>query len=226
MRSAIQRRLSYANVAATLALVFSMTGGALAAKHYLINSVKQISPKVLRQLKGRTGSNGRNGANGANGAPGTPGAAGTAGAQGVQGPAGPGASQLDVNLPAFTSSSFSNVGSADGITLEAKCEEDAGTHEVTFKMNYTSAASMTLVQTESESLNGAPTATTRNSSFTEPAASTPQFWSQLEAEQGKTSIDRFDGEYLSPKLMYSESYVARGGPSGSCEAAIGFIPAS
>ena len=37
-------RLTYANVAATLALVFSMTGGALAAKHYLINSTRQINP--------------------------------------------------------------------------------------------------------------------------------------------------------------------------------------
>jgi hypothetical protein len=46
-----RKRLTYANVAATLALVFSMTGGALAAKHYLINSTGQINPKVLKKLK-------------------------------------------------------------------------------------------------------------------------------------------------------------------------------
>jgi len=48
----MRRRFSYANVAATLALVFSMSGGALAANHYLINSTKQIKPSVLKKLKG------------------------------------------------------------------------------------------------------------------------------------------------------------------------------
>jgi hypothetical protein len=81
MLSAIRKRLTYANVAMTLALVFAMTGGAYAAKHYLITSTKQISPKVLKSLKG---------ANGKIGAPGPAGAAGsgTAGAQGPTGPAG------------------------------------------------------------------------------------------------------------------------------------------
>jgi hypothetical protein len=68
--------LTYANVAMTLALVFAMTGGAYAAKHYLITSTKQISPKVLKALKG------------ANGANGTAGLAGPAGPGGPQGPAG------------------------------------------------------------------------------------------------------------------------------------------
>jgi hypothetical protein len=45
--NSIRRRLSYANVVATLALVFAMSGGALAASHYLVNSTKQINPKVL-----------------------------------------------------------------------------------------------------------------------------------------------------------------------------------
>jgi hypothetical protein len=84
MFSAIQRRLTYANVAATLALVFSMTGGALAAKHYLVNSTKQINPKVLKKLKGQNGKTGPTGPAGAAGAPGTP------GTPGAQGPAGPG----------------------------------------------------------------------------------------------------------------------------------------
>jgi hypothetical protein len=70
------RHLSYANVAATLALVFSMSGGALAAKHYLINSASQINPKLLKQLRGRTG---------ARGAPGLAGAAGPRGPEGQQG---------------------------------------------------------------------------------------------------------------------------------------------
>jgi hypothetical protein len=78
----IRRHLSYANVVATLALVFAMSGGALAASHYLINSTKQINPKVLKKLTGKTGAAG---ATGATGAPGATGPAGPKGAQGVPG---------------------------------------------------------------------------------------------------------------------------------------------
>jgi hypothetical protein len=81
----MRRRFSYANVAATLALVLSMSGGALAAKHYLINSTKQINPKVLKKLKGKSGPKGLNGLNGA---PGATGAQGPAGKEGPPGAAG------------------------------------------------------------------------------------------------------------------------------------------
>jgi Collagen triple helix repeat (20 copies) len=81
MFSSIRKRLTYANVAMTLALVFAMSGGAYAAKHYLITSTKQISPKVLKQLKG---------AKGATGAAGAAGAAGAQGAQGLKGETGKG----------------------------------------------------------------------------------------------------------------------------------------
>ena len=79
MGSSKRKHLSYANVVATLALLFAMSGGALAVKHYVINSTKQINPKVLRALKGK---------NGANGAPGPVGAIGPQGPRGLQGPAG------------------------------------------------------------------------------------------------------------------------------------------
>jgi hypothetical protein len=74
MNSSVRRHLSYANVTATLALVFAMSGGALAAKHYLINSTGQINPKVLKKLRGRRG---------------LPGITGIDGATGPSGPAGP-----------------------------------------------------------------------------------------------------------------------------------------
>lgn len=223
MFSSPRRYLSYANVTATLALVFAMSGGALAATHYLIKSKKQISPKVLKQLKGNKGATGKTGATGA---PGPAGQAGAPGAAGKEGPQGPGASQISINLPASTSASFSKLGSVGGIALEAKCEENAGTHSVVLDVDYTSAAPMTLIQTESQALNSSPTTLTDVSSFTVTAASTPEFWVAVEAEEGKTSIERFSGNYLSPKLIYSEGYVAHGGPSGSCQGAISFIPAS
>jgi hypothetical protein len=84
----MRRHLSYANVAATLALVFAMSGGAMAANSYLINSTKQINPKVLKKLKGNAGKAGTNGAAGANGAPGATGLAGTSGAAGAKGETG------------------------------------------------------------------------------------------------------------------------------------------
>jgi hypothetical protein len=46
----MRRYLSYANITATLALVFAMSGGALAAKHYLVTKTNQISPKVLKSF--------------------------------------------------------------------------------------------------------------------------------------------------------------------------------
>jgi hypothetical protein len=72
----IRSRLTYTNVAVTLALFFAISGGAMAAGHYLITSTKQISPKVLKALKGAAGPSG------------APGAAGVTGAQGPAGPAG------------------------------------------------------------------------------------------------------------------------------------------
>jgi hypothetical protein len=78
----MRRHLTYSNLAATLALLFAMTGSAIAAKHYLISSTAQISPKVLKKLRGhpgpagKQGPQGKEGAAGRQGAPGTPGLAG------------------------------------------------------------------------------------------------------------------------------------------------------
>jgi hypothetical protein len=89
MFSRIRKRFTYANVTATLALFFAMTGGALAASHYLITSTKQIKPSVLSSLKGKAGAAGANGVNGANGAAGEKGAQGPQGNPGGTGEKGP-----------------------------------------------------------------------------------------------------------------------------------------
>jgi hypothetical protein len=86
MLATIRRRITFANVAMTVVLVFAMSGGAYAAGKYLITSTKQISPKVLKSLQGKAGKDGAPGASGAAGP------VGPAGAVGPQGPAGaPGA---------------------------------------------------------------------------------------------------------------------------------------
>jgi hypothetical protein len=85
MLSAIRRRVTFANVAMTVALVFAMSGGAFAAGKFLITSTKQIKPSVLASLKGKAGAAG---ANGAQGPAGPAGATGLAGATGPAGAAG------------------------------------------------------------------------------------------------------------------------------------------
>jgi hypothetical protein len=83
MFSWIGKRLSIANAAVVVAVVFAMSGGAYAASKIVISSIKQISPKVVKQLKGK---------NGTNGAPGLAGPAGPTGPQGAEGKEGkPGA---------------------------------------------------------------------------------------------------------------------------------------
>ncbi len=86
MFSRVRRRITYTNVAMTLALVFAMSSGAYAAGKYLITSTKQIKPSVLAQLKGKSG---KNGAAGATGPAGPAGPAGATGAKGETGTAGP-----------------------------------------------------------------------------------------------------------------------------------------
>jgi Collagen triple helix repeat (20 copies) len=90
MFSAIRRRIRFspAMVIAGLALVFAMTGGAYAAKKYLITSTKQISPSVLKQLQGKAGAPGVAGVQGPAGSAGPVGTGGAAGAKGETGPAG------------------------------------------------------------------------------------------------------------------------------------------
>jgi hypothetical protein len=88
MFSMIRKRVTYANVVVTVALVFAMTGGAYAAKHYLISSTKQISPSVLKELAGKTGAVGKEGPAGKNGTNGSTGAPGPQGLQGLEGKAG------------------------------------------------------------------------------------------------------------------------------------------
>jgi hypothetical protein len=73
MRSNNRRRFSFGltQVAVVMALVFAMAGGAFAAGHYLITSVRQISPNVVKALRGHRGARGKTGAAGAGGRNGT-----------------------------------------------------------------------------------------------------------------------------------------------------------
>jgi hypothetical protein len=130
---AMRPRLTYANVVATLALVFAMSGGALAAKHYLLTSTKQIKPSVIKQLRGGTGprgATGTSGAIGATGATGPQGATGPSGAtEGTAVEQGSGATILSdsavgvrVAESTFFAWRFFNTNSADEITINGVVE--------------------------------------------------------------------------------------------------------
>ncbi len=80
----LRKHLSFANVVALTALVFSMGGTAIAANHYLITKTSQIKPSVLKALK----APGKTGATGTAVAAGPQGVAGGEGKQGKEGTAG------------------------------------------------------------------------------------------------------------------------------------------
>jgi hypothetical protein len=98
---AIRKRLTYANVAATLALFLALGGAAYAATALPRNSVGtgqlkpeavtagKIAKKTRKQLQGARGPAGAQGPQGKTGKQGQRGPAGAKGAQGVQGARGP-----------------------------------------------------------------------------------------------------------------------------------------
>lgn len=85
MFTRIRKHATGANIAVVIALVFAMSGGAYAAKKYLITSIKQIKPSVVAQLKGNAGPAGKDGAQGPAGPVGKEGAQGLQGVQGEKG---------------------------------------------------------------------------------------------------------------------------------------------
>ncbi len=81
----LRKQVTVGNVVMTLALVFAMGGGAYAAKRYVITSTKQISPKVLKELKGKSGPAGPQGPAGPEGKAGATGKDGAKGEKGDEG---------------------------------------------------------------------------------------------------------------------------------------------
>jgi Collagen triple helix repeat (20 copies) len=132
MFSMIRKRFTYANVAMTLALVFAMTGGAYAAKKYLITSTKQIKPSVLAQLKGASGKNGTAGLAGTAGPTGpaglggAKGETGTAGAKGEAGAAGAKGETGTAGTAGATGANGTSVTSKKVEPSEAACNKEGG----------------------------------------------------------------------------------------------------
>jgi hypothetical protein len=138
------RQLSYANIVATLAMVFAMTGGAYAAGKFLITSTKQISPKVIKTLKGKPGPAG------------PAGPAGAAGPAGPGGPAGPAGAVGKEGAPGKDGKDGSSVTNKSVSTSEAACakqggaELKVGTGAATFACNGTTGFTETLPSGKTE----------------------------------------------------------------------------
>jgi len=131
MFSLIRKRFTYANVVLTLALVFAMTGGAYAAKRYLITSTRQINPKVLKALTGK------------------PGSAGPAGPAGLQGPAGPQGPAGAKGENGSSGTDGTSVTSKEIKTTEAACSKAGGS-------SFTVGSTTTLVCDGKEGKAGSP----------------------------------------------------------------------
>jgi hypothetical protein len=110
------RKPSPALVIACVALFVALGGTAIAAKHYLITSVNQISPKVRKSLQGTPGPAGPAGAAGKNGADGKNGLSGKDGTNGTNGTNGTdGTNGVD-----GTARAFATVSSSGGFTGNGK----------------------------------------------------------------------------------------------------------
>lgn len=135
----IRKRLTYANVAATLALVFAMSGGAFAASHYIITSTKQISPKVIKHLKGKRGKRGKRGkpgpigqtgATGPQGKEGLAGKEGPPGKEGKEGPPGKNGAGTPLFFKAEPGTGPTTIAMLDGAEIVAECSTGPITHLV------------------------------------------------------------------------------------------------
>jgi len=148
------RRPSPALVLAFVALLIATTGTAFGARHYLVTSTKQISPRVIRKLRGMQGKRGARGLPGAQGArgpageTGAAGPAGAAGASGREGPAGPPGDTGDTGPrgPSDVIVGFDDVGgtfNSPGVptTISTLANVPAGRYVYTAKFNVTSAPS-------------------------------------------------------------------------------------
>jgi hypothetical protein len=134
----LRTHLSYANVAATMALVFALTGGAFAATSHsggggstgskATASVTPVATAAKKKAKakaparGPAGPAGKNGTNGTNGAPGATGPAGATGPGGPQGPAGTG-TQGEKGLQGEPGKNGESVTSKAFTGKKEKCEE-------------------------------------------------------------------------------------------------------
>jgi hypothetical protein len=166
MPSALRSRLTYANVVATLALVFAMSGGALAATHYLITSTKQISPKVLKKLEGREG------AAGATGKEGAAGKAGANGASGSNGSNGEGVTVSSINPGEPACSRLGGAKFAAGGKEATACNGKAGTNGL-------------------EGEKGAPGESVTSKEFSDAEGPCKEGGSKFESEPGKGKVQTY-----------------------------------
>jgi hypothetical protein len=155
----IRRHLNYANVMATIAVLFAMSGGAIAATggfssggtlKACVNGeggIKLLKPgkhcrkgqqSVAWDQVGPTGANGAPGAAGATGASGPSGAAGARGAEGAKGPEGPKGGEGEGSTVYWAKAKQDGqILVADGVNSVV---QEGGNYKVTFDENIENCA--------------------------------------------------------------------------------------
>jgi hypothetical protein len=153
------------NLVAWLALFVALGGTSLATSRYVVNSTKQISPKVLKRLKGKTGPRGAKGATGLAGVPGPPGAAGARGEPGPRGEVGaqgPGATTFTATLVEEASEEII-ARLPNGLQISAACP--AGNVRVGIEMTSRSSTSFEAFGTASTAATGVVPVNVRDVGF-------------------------------------------------------------
>ncbi|HVR04495.1 MAG TPA: hypothetical protein VMS02_00545, partial [Solirubrobacteraceae bacterium] len=154
MFTRLRRHLTYANIAATLAVVFAMSGGAYALSgggHAPVaseSSTRGRAAKAHKHVQGRSVVRGPAGPRGATGAPGAPGPVGTQGPQGAAGSQGPKGAAGTVGAKGEAGSPGTGGKNGEGVTATAlaakngsgNCEAGGtefkvGGHEPTYACN-------------------------------------------------------------------------------------------
>lgn len=127
------------NLVAWLALFVALGGTSLAARHYLITSIRQIKPTVVNQLRTQrpplAGPEGRRGPAGANGQEGLRGEQGPRGEAGARGEQGPAASALWAVVKGA-----GELVRSHGVLAVNKREPTPGEYEVVFDRNVSGCA--------------------------------------------------------------------------------------
>jgi hypothetical protein len=152
------RRIRPTTVIAVAAVVFALSGTAVAAQRYLITNTKQISPAVLKQLTamavkqakttggttgaGATGAQGERGPAGERGPQGEPGKEGKEGKEGPPGPPGAaiGGGSGELGWAVVTGQGALARSSSSGITSKRVEGVAEGSYEVTFPSSVSDCA--------------------------------------------------------------------------------------
>jgi hypothetical protein len=170
------------NLVAWLALFVALGGTSLATSRYVVNSTKQISPKVLKKLKGKPGPRGATGATGSFGAAGT---RGEPGPRGEVGPQGPGATTFTATLAEAANGIIAN---ANGVHVKGAC----GAGDVVIELDAPTGSTLELSGTASKPETGIFAANADGTTATQIVSASEVDWDVIVRDGAVGKFERLD----------------------------------